>query len=169
MQYDNIQLLLLDVDGVLTDGSLLIDEAGRTVHRFNIKDGMGIRAWQSCGLNVGLLSARSGRAVTLRARELDIDLMTLGAADKLTGYENLCKQIGVTDEQVAYIGDDLNDLPVLCRVGLPIAPADAAAEVRQVAQLVTEARGGRGCVREAVEYVLKKKGLWDQVLERYGL
>ncbi len=167
--YDDLQLLLLDVDGVLTDGSLLIDETGRSVQRFNIKDGMGIRAWQSCGFQVGLLSARSGRAVTLRAMELDIDLVTLGAADKLTGYENLCRRVGVRDEQVVYIGDDLNDLPVLCRVALPIAPADAVSEVRQVAKRVTEAKGGRGCVREAVEHVLKEKGLWDRVLERYGL
>ena len=169
MNINDIQLLLLDVDGVLTDGSLLIDETGRTVQRFNIKDGMGIRAWQQCGLEVALLSARSSRAVTLRARELNITRYALGEADKLTGYENLCRRLRVRDEQVAYMGDDLNDLPVLCRVGLPMAPADAAAEVRQVARIVTPAPGGRGCVRQAIERILTEKGLWEQVMETFGL
>jgi YrbI family 3-deoxy-D-manno-octulosonate 8-phosphate phosphatase len=169
MAVRTIRLLLLDVDGVLTDGSIIIDDHGRQIQRFHVRDGLGIKAWQRCGLSVGLLTARRSRAVTHRANELGITLIAQGAASKLVTFENICRRAQVTAEEVAYIGDDLADLPVLCRVGYPIAVADAADEVRQVAHYTTRARGGRGAVREAVEHMLRGMELWDGVVESYGL
>ncbi len=169
MNLTQIKLLLLDVDGVLTDGSILLDETGRQIMRFHVRDGLGIKAWRQLGLQVGILTARSGRALTHRAAELGIELVEQGAGDKLITFENICRRIGVLPEQVAYMGDDLADLPVLCRVGYPMAVVDAADEVKQVAQFITTKPGGRGAVREAVEHMLKAMDRWDEVLESYGL
>ncbi len=169
MQPDQIKLLLLDVDGVLTDGSIWIDESGRETKRFHVRDGLAIKAAQRCGLTVGLLTARNSRATTHRAAELGIDLIEQGASDKLIAFENLCARLDVEPQDVAYMGDDLADLPVLTRVGFPMAPADGAEEVRQVAKFVTHRSGGHGAVREAIEHLLKASGRWDEVLEQYGL
>lgn len=165
----DIQLLLLDVDGVLTDGSILLDSDGRDLKRFYVRDGSAIVMWRKCGLKVGILTGRPSLVTTHRAAELKIDLVSQGKAmEKLAAYEDLCRRAGVTDERVAYIGDDLADLPVLRRVAYPMAPADAVEEVRGVAKYVTERPGGRGAVREAVEHLLKKMNRWNDVLERYG-
>lgn len=164
----NIRLLLLDVDGVLTDGSIIVDETGKETKRFHVRDGLAIKAWRDCGYLVGLLTARNSRATALRAEELGIEIVEQGAADKLIVFENLCTRLGVEAGEVAYMGDDLQDLPVLRRVAMPMAPADAAEEVRQVAQLVTEKPGGRGAVREAVEHLLTAAGRWDEVIESYS-
>ena len=167
-QPNTIRLLLLDVDGVLTDGSILIDETGTETKRFNVRDGLAIRAWIGCGYEVGLLTARNSRATALRAEELGITLVEQGARDKLTAFENLCTRLTIEPEQVAYMGDDLADIPVLRRVAKAIAPADAADEVRQIADLITERPGGRGAVREAIETLLKATGQWDEVIDSYG-
>ncbi len=169
MKPTDIKLLLLDVDGVLTDGSILLDETGRQIMRFHVRDGLGIKAWRELGLDIGILTSRSGRALTHRAAELGIDLVEQGAGDKLVTFENICRRTGVLPEQTAYLGDDLADLPVLLRVGYPMAVPDAAAEVRQVAQYITTQPGGRGAVRDAVEHLLGEMGRWDEVLESYGL
>jgi 3-deoxy-D-manno-octulosonate 8-phosphate phosphatase (KDO 8-P phosphatase) len=169
MNPTDIKLLLLDVDGVLTDGSILLDETGRQIMRFHVRDGLGIKAWRTLGLSVGILTSRSGRALTHRAAELGIDLVEQGAGDKLVTFENICRRTGVLPEQVAYLGDDLPDLPVLCRVGYPMAVRDAAAEVQQVAKYITKQPGGRGAVRDAIEHLLSAMGRWDEVLESYGL
>jgi 3-deoxy-D-manno-octulosonate 8-phosphate phosphatase (KDO 8-P phosphatase) len=164
---DRINLLLLDVDGVLTDGSILIDAAGQELKRFNVKDGLAIKAAMRCGIRVGILSARSSPATEHRAAELGIDLIVQGAADKRSGLENLCRRAGVTPETVACVGDDLADLPVLEQVAYPIAVADGAAEVRRVARYVTQAAGGRGAVREAIEHLLDERGQWPAVVDGY--
>ncbi len=164
----NIRLLLLDVDGVLTDGSILIDETGCETKRFNVRDGLAIRAWIGCGYEVGLLTARNSRATALRAEELGITIVEQGAKDKLTAFENLCTRLNIEPDQVAYMGDDLADIPVLRRVGRAMAPADACEEVRQIAELVTQRPGGRGAVREAIETLLKATGQWDEVIDSYG-
>lgn len=169
MSIGDIRLLLLDVDGVLTDGSITLDETGCQVTRFHVRDGVGIKAWRELGLTIGILTSRSGRALTLRAAELGIDLVEQGAEQKLVTFENICRRTGVEPEQVAYLGDDLPDLPVLCRVGYPMAVADAATEVRQVARYVTSQPGGCGAVREAIEHLLHAMDRWDEVLENYGL
>ena len=165
----DIRLLLLDVDGVMTDGSVFIDDDGRQSKRFHVRDGMGIVAWQRCGLEVGILTGRSSRAVAHRAAELGITLLEQGAADKLIGFENVCRRTGFAPEQVACIGDDLADLPVLCRAGYPIAVADAVEEVRQAACYVTTAPGGHGAVREAIEHLLRQMDRWDEVVDAYGV
>ena len=137
----NIKLLLLDVDGVLTDGAILIDETGRETKRFHVRDGLAIKAWRTCGFEVGLLTARNSRATTHRAAELGVTIIEQGAADKLIAFENLCSRLGVEPRAEAYMGDDLADLPVLLRAGYPIAPADAADEVRRLLEREGEAPG----------------------------
>ena len=166
----DIQLLLTDVDGVLTDGSILVDTAGRETKRFHVRDGSGIVAWQRSGYQMGVLTGRPSVITTHRMMELGVEMIEqCSAMGKLEAYEDLCRRAGVEDEQVAYIGDDLADLPVMVRVGYPVAVADAAAEVRSVAKYVTETPGGRGAVRETIEHLLKGMGRWDEVLERYGI
>ena len=169
MDVSHIKLLLLDIDGVMTDGLITIDDTGRQMQQFHVRDGTGIVAWQRCGLTVGVLSGRSPRSAVHRLTELHVDLIELGHSDKLIGFENLCRRAGVIEDEVAYIGDDLADLSVLCRVGFPIAVADAVPEVREVAEYVTDTPGGHGAVREAVEYLLRSMNRWDDVLERYGM
>lgn len=168
MALTGIKLLLMDVDGVLTDGSIWMDDTGQQLKRFDVRDGLGIRAWQRCGLEVGILTSRSSRALAHRAAELGIGLIEQGAADKMIGLENICRRQELDERAVAYVGDDLPDLGVLCRVGYPIAVADACEEIRQVARFVTQARGGHGAVREAIEHLLRAMGRWEEVLDFYG-
>lgn len=164
---DDLKLLLLDVDGVLTDGSIYYDDAGRETKRFHVRDGLAIKAWQKCGFEAGLLTARQSEATAKRAEELGLKVVEQGATNKLIVFEDLCSRLHVEPEQVAYMGDDLADLPVLMRVGFAIAPADAAAEVREVVNFITERQGGTGAVREAIEHLLVAMGRWDEVVESY--
>jgi 3-deoxy-D-manno-octulosonate 8-phosphate phosphatase (KDO 8-P phosphatase) len=155
-----IKLLLFDVDGVLTDGTILVHADGSESKQFNIRDGAGIVWAQRAGLSVGLLSARTADATAVRASQLGITIVSQGSADKLAGYEQILAAGGLKDEQVGYMGDDLQDLPVLRRAGFSAAPADAAAEVRAAVQWVSSARGGHGAVRECIEHVLRAQGQW---------
>ena len=159
-----IRLILSDVDGVLTDGSIVIDNAGVETKCFFVRDGLGIKLWQRAGFTFGLLSARNSQIVKLRAAELEIEVVRQGSVEKLPIAREVMAQLGVRPEEVCYIGDDLPDLPVMWEVGLPVAVADAAAEVRDVAKWVTDARGGRGAVREVIERLLKAKGSWEQCI-----
>jgi 3-deoxy-D-manno-octulosonate 8-phosphate phosphatase (KDO 8-P phosphatase) len=159
-----IKLLLFDVDGVLTDGTILIHGDGSESKPFNIRDGAGLVWAQRAGLSVGLLSARLADATTIRAAQLGITTVVQGAADKLAGYEQILKDAGLTDAQVGYMGDDLQDLPVLRRAGFSAAPADAAPEVRAAVHWVSASGGGRGAARECVEHVLRAQGLWRAVV-----
>ncbi|MHC4994601.1 MAG: KdsC family phosphatase [Planctomycetota bacterium] len=165
-----VQLLLLDVDGVLTDGSIFIDSRGHELKRFFVRDGSLIVAWKRAGFQVGVITGRPSQVTTRRLAEFGIDLVSQGpAAGKLEAYDQLRRRAGVSnDAEVAYMGDDLADLPVLDRVGYPLAPADACDEVRDAAAYVTELPGGRGAVRQAIEHLLKSKGLWAKVLAHYG-
>lgn len=163
----DLKMLLLDVDGVLTDGSILIDESGCETKRFHVRDGLAIKAWRRCGLEAGLLTARNSRATTHRAHELGLTIIEQGASNKLIAFENICSRLSVEPQQVAYMGDDLADLAVLMRVGFAMAPADAADEVKQVATFITHHPGGRGAVREAIEHLLRAMGKWDEVVETY--
>jgi 3-deoxy-D-manno-octulosonate 8-phosphate phosphatase (KDO 8-P phosphatase) len=155
-----IKLLLFDVDGVLTDGTILIHGDGTESKSFNIRDGAGLVWAQRAGLSVGLLSARLADATSIRAAQLGITTVVQGAVNKLAGYEQILKDAGLTDAQVGYMGDDLQDLPVLRRAGFSAAPADAAPEVRAAVQWVSASGGGRGAARECVEHVLRAQGLW---------
>jgi 3-deoxy-D-manno-octulosonate 8-phosphate phosphatase (KDO 8-P phosphatase) len=163
----DIKLILLDVDGVLTDGSILVDGDGNETKRFNVKDGLAIKAAQSVGVPVGIISARHSRATARRARELDIDIVEQASKDKAAAMRAIVKNMKIKPASVVFIGDDLADIGVMKAVGYPIAVADAAEPVRQIAKYVTKQPGGRGAVREAIEHVLNQADLWAQVLARY--
>jgi 3-deoxy-D-manno-octulosonate 8-phosphate phosphatase (KDO 8-P phosphatase) len=154
-----VRLLLLDVDGVLTDGTITIAGDGSEAKRFDIKDGAAIVWAQRLGLKVGLLSARPSPVTTRRAAELRIRI--------LVETSQLLRRLKVGDAEVAYMGDDLLDLPVLRRAGLSLAPADASAEVRRHVHHVTAAPGGRGAVREAVELILQAQGRWQAFVDEW--
>jgi 3-deoxy-D-manno-octulosonate 8-phosphate phosphatase (KDO 8-P phosphatase) len=159
-----IRLLLFDVDGVLTDGRIWLDADGTELKQFDIRDGAGIVCAQRAGLTVGFLSARTSAATLRRAAEIGVTLVKQGAASKLRTYEDILRQHRLTDEEVAYMGDDLLDLPVLGRVGLSAAPSDAVTDVRDRVAWISRAGGGRGAARELVEMVLTAQGLWDRVV-----
>ena len=159
-----ISLLLFDVDGVLTDGKILLHPDGTESKQFDIKDGTGLVWAQRGGLKVGMLSARSSAATAQRAAQLSITIVHQGVPSKLRAYEEILRQQGLTDDQVAYMGDDVLDLPVIGRVGLSAAPSDAVDEVRSRVHHVTRARGGHGAAREFVEIVLKAQDRWEALL-----
>jgi 3-deoxy-D-manno-octulosonate 8-phosphate phosphatase (KDO 8-P phosphatase) len=162
-----VELILSDVDGVLTDGGIWYDNQGVELKGFHIRDGLGIKIWQWAGFRFGVLTARTSHIVKLRAGELGIDLVRQGFEDKLPAAQELIRDCGLTPQQVCYIGDDLTDLPVIRFVGLGAAVADATEEVRGGAAYVTQIPGGRGAVRELIETILKAKGRWDDAIQRY--
>lgn len=159
-----VRLVLLDVDGVLTDGKILLAADGSESKTFDIRDGTGIVLALRAGIQVGLLSARVAAATTQRAAQLRIPIVHQGSADKLATYDQICRAENVRDDEVAYMGDDLLDLPVLGRVGFSAAPADAVPEVRAAAAWVSRSRGGDGAVRELMELVLKSQDKWDSLV-----
>ena len=162
-----IKLLVLDVDGVLTDGGLWFDPNGLLQKRFDVRDGLGIRLLQQAGLQLAFLSGGKGGATEVRARQLGIDHCLVGIKDKPTALAQLQQQLGVTPSSTAFIGDDLNDLAVRHQVRLLITPADACPAVRRQADGVLHRRGGHGAVRELAEHILKAQGLWTD-LSRNG-
>jgi 3-deoxy-D-manno-octulosonate 8-phosphate phosphatase (KDO 8-P phosphatase) len=163
----NIQLLVLDVDGVLTDGTLIINADGSESKSFNTLDGHGIKMWKRAGLKVAFLSGRGCESTKHRAEQLDVDYCFQNCYDKLPILEELLEKSGIQKEAVAYIGDDLTDLPVIRYAGFGAAVANATDEVKQYADYVTSRAGGSGAVREVIEYILKKSGKWQQLMERY--
>ena len=156
-----IELLVLDVDGVLTDGGLWFDPNGQLQKRFDVRDGLGIRLLQQAGLQLAFLSGGRGGATEVRAQQLGIKHCLVGIKDKPSALETLQAQLGVSISSTAFIGDDLNDLAVRHRVGLLITPADACQAIKQQADGVLARRGGHGAVRELAEQILKARGLWD--------
>ena len=162
-----IKLLLFDVDGVLTDGKILLHADGSESKQFDIKDGTGIIWAQRAGLTVGLLSARTSAATGQRAAQLGITLVHQGVVSKLESYEQIVDSLLLEDEHVAYMGDDVLDLPVLLRVGLATAPADAVEDVRSRVDWVSTASGGQGAARDLIEVILRAQGRWDAILAEY--
>ena len=167
IDYGKIELLVLDVDGVLTDGTITLTEDGREIKQFHVRDGAGIKYWQRVGKKVAIITGRGSPVVTHRAKELGVEAVHLNAKDKIPAFEQVLSDFNMDKQQVAVIGDDLPDLPMFARAGFSAAPADAAEEVRQAADYVTTARGGAGCVREVVEMILKSTGQWQKIMERY--
>ena len=159
-----LKLLLLDVDGVLTDGRIVLSGAGDEAKAFSIRDGSGIVWAQRTGLTVGLLTGRPSVATTRRAAELGIELVAQGDPGKGEAFELILKNRGLLDAEVAYMGDDLIDLPVLRRAAISAAPADAADEVKTAVHWVSRYNGGQGAVREFVELLLKSRGRWDALV-----
>ena len=165
---NNIKLMVFDCDGVLTDGSIIYDEAGGQIKAFHARDGFGFRACRHVGMKIAVLTARSSPAVDRRMKELQVDHYLHGCDGKAAGLATILEQSGMTAKQTAYLGDDVLDLPALKQVGYPMAVADAARDVKEIAQYVTTAVGGRGAAREAIEHVLRAQGQWDAVLARFG-
>jgi len=162
-----IRLLLLDVDGVMTDGRIIFDSNGVESKFFNVKDGHGIKMLQRAGIEVGIISGRESKVVANRAAELGIERVFQKSLDKLSPYLSILADSGLTDDEVAFIGDDLIDIPVLRRVGFAAAPADAIAEVIPYVHLVTKNSGGWGAVREISDLLLKAQGRWAELTARY--
>ena len=162
-----VELVLSDVDGVLTGGQIIFNNQGIETKQFHIRDGLGIKLWQRAGYKFGLITGRSSHIVKLRAAELGVEIVRQTAEDKLPIAQETYNQLGLQPRQVCYIGDDLPDLPVMHAVGLAVAVADACAEVRQAAHFVTQARGGEGAVRETIEMILKAQHRWDDLIQKY--
>ncbi len=162
-----IELILSDVDGVLTDGGLIFDNNGIETKKFHIRDGLGIQLWQRAGFQFGILTGRSSQIVRVRATELGLDIIRQGLQDKVSVARQVLEELGLTFSQLCYIGDDLTDLPLLRRVGLSATVADAAPEVREAAHWVAQLDGGRGAVRELIERILQAKNRWADIVARY--
>lgn len=162
-----IELLLADVDGVLTDGRVVFDNQGIETKHFHIRDGLGIKLWQRAGYKFGLITGRSSHIVKIRAAELGIDIVRQTAEDKLPTAQEIVRQLGLSLEQVCYLGDDLPDLPVVRAAGLGAAVADACPELCQAAHWVSSLRGGEGAVRETIELILKSQHRWDELVQKY--
>jgi 3-deoxy-D-manno-octulosonate 8-phosphate phosphatase (KDO 8-P phosphatase) len=162
-----ISLLALDVDGVLTDGTLVINADGSETKFFNTLDGHGIKMWQRAGLKVALISGRASPPTERRAEQLKIEYVFQNCHYKLPVVEQLLDQIGLLPENMAFIGDDLTDMPVMRYVGFAVAVANAVDEVKECADYVTARPGGSGAVREVIEYILKNSGRWQELMKRY--
>jgi 3-deoxy-D-manno-octulosonate 8-phosphate phosphatase (KDO 8-P phosphatase) len=163
-----LRLLLFDVDGVLTDGRLLVDSDGREAKLYHIRDGTGLVWARRAGLLTGILSARSSASTAARATQLGISIVRQGADDKLSAYLDILEEHRLTDEDVCYMGDDVLDLPVLRRVGLAAAPSDAVPDVTALVHWISQRRGGEGAAREIIEHVLRAQGRWDELMARYA-
>lgn len=162
-----VKLILFDVDGVLTDGRVLIHADGSESKSFGIRDGIGMVWAQRAGITIGFLSARTSPTTPHRAAQLGVTLVYHGVTSKLATYEQILSDLALTDRDVAYMGDDVVDLAVLGRAGLSAAPADAVDEVRARVDWVSRARAGDGAAREMIELVLRAQNLWDQVVASY--
>ncbi len=163
----HIRLLLMDCDGVLTDGRLWLIDDGDEQKSFNVRDGLGLDLWHSAGLKSGIISGRNSSALERRAYSLSIEYVRQGSEHKIKDFEELLGLADVDENEVAFIGDDLNDIPLMLRSELAVAVGDAAEETRAVAHLVTQATGGSGAIREVVEVILKAQGRWAEVTEKY--
>jgi len=167
VDFKAIALLVLDVDGVLTDGGLIIHGDGSESKRFHTLDGHGIRLWQRAGGKVAWISGRTSEPVSRRAEELEISYVLQDCHFKLPALEQLLRETGLKAENVAYVGDDLMDLPPMQHVGFGVAVANAVDELKAHADYVTTRIGGHGAVREVIEYILRNSGRWDSLMSRY--
>jgi len=162
-----VKLIIFDVDGVLTDGSLNIGEHGEVIKKFHSRDGFGITLAQSCGLKTAIITGRNSPINSHRAAELKISVVLQGQMNKRDAYKKIKAQFNLTDEEICYVADDVIDLPVFVQVGFKASVADAAPEVIERAHFVSNNCGGRGAVREVIEFILKAKGFWQAIIERY--
>ena len=162
-----VQLLCLDVDGVLTDGSINLDDHGVETKRFHVRDGTALRIWMDLGFHVAIITGRRGMVVRHRATELGITHVIQGSSDKRRDFDQLLEQLELASEQAAMLGDDLPDSSVMRACGYPMAVADAVAEIKQIAAFTTVRPGGHGAVREAIEHLLKARKQWNQALAMF--
>ncbi|HLA28856.1 MAG TPA: HAD-IIIA family hydrolase [Syntrophales bacterium] len=164
-----IRFLILDVDGVLTDRGIIIDEDGRETKRFDVRDGHGLKMLMRCDVEIILLTGRKSKVVEHRARDLGISEVYQGVWNKLEVFEEILRNKNVTAQEVAFVGDDVVDVPVLRRVGVSFATADAVEEVKKVVHYISKNPGGKGAVREICEIIMKAKGRWPDATARYEL
>jgi len=164
---NRIKLLLLDVDGVMTDGRIIYLNDGGEAKAFDVKDGHGLKLIQRAGIQVGIITGRQSDIVARRAAELGIELVYQGAKDKMQPFMEILEKLGLEPSEVAYVGDDLVDLPVMRMVGFSVTVADASDDIKPYADLVTSRPGGRGAVREVCDLLLKQSSLWTSVTSRY--
>ena len=162
-----IQMILSDVDGVLTDGSITYDNQGIESKTFHVRDGLGIKLWQRSGHKFGVITARSSHIVELRMAELGVEMVRQGLEEKLRIGIQLIEESGLQPEQVCYIGDDLADLSLLSHVGLAVTVADGVPEVKEIAHTTTKVPGGKGAIRELIETILKSQKRWDELMQPY--
>ena len=167
MSIENIKLLCMDVDGVMTDGGIIINEDGTESKRFHVHDGGWLRIWARQGFKTAVITGRECAPVSHRMKALEVDYVYQGATLKLPVFEKLIEESGYSADQIAYIGDDVFDLPLLRRVGFSASVADAIDEVKEQVDYITTCKGGGGAVGELVRHMLKKKGLFDSAMERY--
>jgi 3-deoxy-D-manno-octulosonate 8-phosphate phosphatase (KDO 8-P phosphatase) len=162
-----IDMLVMDVDGVLTDGGIVYTDQGGEIKGFHARDGSGLKIWMALGKQAGVLTGRESTIVARRAAELGVNRVLQGVDDKLTGFRMLLQEHDLKEDQAAYLGDDVPDLPVLRSCGLAVAVADACPEARELAHYVTRTSGGRGAVRETIELVLRAQGRWQEAVARF--
>ena len=167
IDFKNIDLLVLDVDGVMTDGKVILTPAGEEIKMFHVRDGSGMKIWKRMGKKMAIISGRGSKAIEIRAKDLDVDALRLNAIDKLPAYRQVLSELNVSPQRTAVVGDDLPDLPLMRNCAFSVAVADAVEEVRSAATYITIANGGCGAVREVIELILRKSGQWDKVMERY--
>ena len=164
----DIKLLLLDVDGVLTDGSITYSDSGEQTKTFHSRDGLGLRLLMDAGVRVGIITGRVSKALGYRCENLGITILYDGIKNKSEALEKIIHQTGIPADHIAFAGDDLIDLPVMKKVGISFCVSDAPEEVKQHAHFVTIREGGRGAVREICETILKARGVWKTIMDRYG-
>lgn len=167
LELQQIRLLAMDVDGVLTDGSLNIGAEGELFKAFNAKDGMGISLAMRNGLEIALITGRRSEIIHRRAEELGITLLYEGVKDKALQLKQIAAERGISLDEIAYMGDDLNDLPAMVQAGISFAPADAAKDVLKAVNAVASCNGGRGAVREIIELILEAQGKWENIVKAY--
>lgn len=163
----DIQLLLLDVDGVLTDGGLIYSDSGEQIKKFNARDGLGIKLLMRSGIDVGIISGLSSNALKHRCKKLGITLLFSGIGNKADALEEIASKTGISFKNMAFVGDDLIDLPAIKRVGVSFCVSDACEEVKKHCDVITRKKGGKGAVREVCETILKARHLWDDIVESY--
>ncbi len=162
-----IKLLALDVDGVLTDGRIIYDSDGRSLKFFNVYDGMGLSLLRRAAIEVAFISAKSSPTIAIRARDCGVSIVMEDISDKAEAVRRVASSVGVELSETAFVGDDLVDIPAMRVSGLAIAVANACSEVKDAADYITNAYGGRGAVREVCELILKSKGLWENIISGY--
>lgn len=167
-RFGKIKLLLLDVDGVLTDGRIIYDSVGRDSKFFNVHDGLGVYVLHEFGINTVIITAKSSKTITPRAKDMRVADVFADIFPKTAVLDKIIKKYRVTKDQICFVGDDLVDLSLMRKIGLPIAVANAASEIKEAAVYVTNCTGGQGAVREVAELILKSQGKWKDVLKFYG-
>jgi 3-deoxy-D-manno-octulosonate 8-phosphate phosphatase (KDO 8-P phosphatase) len=164
----NIKCLILDVDGVLTDGGIILDNEGNEFKTFHVRDGHGIKMLMRAGIHVAIITGRHSKIVERRAHELGVTEVFQMCSDKRVAYRRLAEKYFLNDNEIAYVGDDIVDIPLLKRAGFSVVVADADNEVKTIAMMITKMKGGRGAVREVCDFILKAKGLWQDILDEYS-